>query len=67
MIAKQSMDWATELRRARDIRGHSQREAAEDMGVPPQTYITWEHGRRRPKAVLYVKAARKYIQRASQA
>ncbi len=63
----QSIDWAKQLRGARAERGHSQRQAAEEIGIPVQTYQTWEQGRRAPRAVLYVKAARRYIRRNSKA
>lgn len=52
---------ARRLRDARQRHGHSQRLAAVAMGVPTNTYQTWEQGRRVPTAVLYVKAVERYL------
>jgi DNA-binding transcriptional regulator YiaG len=61
VTTQERMDWPTELRSARDARGHSQREAAEHIRVPTPTYQTWEQGRREPRVVAYRRAAERYI------
>ena len=52
------------IREARARYGHSQREAAEAMGLPTNTVQTWEQGRRIPTTVLYVRAVEHYISQA---
>ena len=41
-----------ELRRARESRGLTQAQAARKIGVPVDTYRTWEHGTRSPRAEM---------------
>ena len=53
-------DIAEDLVRARQARGHSQSQAAEEMAVSVDTVQNWEQGRRRPHG-LYARAARRYI------
>lgn len=53
---------ARRLRDARRRHGHSQRQAAIAMGVPTNTFQTWEQGRRMPTVVAYVKAVERYLQ-----
>lgn len=55
---------ARRLRRARLHYGHNQREAAAAIGVPTNTYQTWEQARRTPTVLAYRKAISRYIEKA---
>ncbi len=42
-----------DLRRARERAGLTQAQAARRIGVPVDTYRTWEHGTRSPRAEMH--------------
>ena len=67
MIAvKDRTDFAERFKQAREARGHSRREAAEEVGCAGMTIYQWEHGRE-PGPLVLREAAARYIARGAEA